>query len=59
MIHILCNNGLFWETFGFLISKNYDVFYSKFKPSNAFVVDKVEGKWSTIFRSSELWLNKN
>lgn len=28
MIHILCNNGFFWEPFGFLISEHYDVFFT-------------------------------
>lgn len=27
-----------------MISQHYDVFYSKYKPGNAFVVAKVEGK---------------
>lgn len=52
MIHMLCNNGIFWEPFAYVIYKHYDVFYSKYKTSNAFVVAKVEGKLGTVFKKS-------
>ena len=49
----------FWrEPFSFLISKYFDVFYSKYKASNAFVVAKVEGEFNTVLKKSfESWLH--
>lgn len=48
MIHVLSNPEFSWEPF-VLIYEHYGVFYSKYKPGNAFVVAKVEGKGSTVF----------
>lgn len=42
-----------------MIYELYDVFYSKYKPSNAFVVAKVEGKGSNLRQQSKLSLPKH
>lgn len=39
------------------VSKHCDAFHSKYKPGNAFVVAKVEGKWSSVYEKlCESWL---
>lgn len=50
VIHILCNDRFFWETFAFLILKHCHILYSKYKASNAFVVAKVEGELNVFLR---------
>lgn len=49
MIHILRNNDKCFYRNISVPDFFYDVFSSKYKPGNAFVVAKVEGKWSAVF----------